>query len=300
MKLFNHKQRIGPVILASAFLFYFATVFVRLGHDATNAHPLYFLAARFWLGYLVILLWKHRNLHRSEMAFEAINKKWLRRRALWNVIAVFCFYLGVIYGSVTGSNILNMTHPAFVAIFSSWLLHEMIGGRGWLGVALAISGAFLIIGGGGAVHFMPGDLFGLLSAITAGLALTALRKTRLTDSTNVIIWYVFRMGFWLTVFPIAYLYLFTQERLNLEASVYVLLSAICGILGQLALTYGFKYVSAVRGSILSSSRLVIALVFGWLFWQNEMNAAKIWGALSVLAANILLAQEKQNQAKKRA
>lgn len=285
------KIRVEIFILIAALLFYLATVFVRLGHDATQTHPLYFLAGRFWLGYLVVLIWRYSSKEKE----RAVNRKWLNMRAFWNVFAVFCFYLGVIYGTVTGSNILNMTHPAFVAIYSGILLKETLQPRGWGGVALAIGGAFLIIGGGGPLQFVYGDLWGLLSAITAGLALTALRKTRLTDTTNVIIWYVFRMGFQITLIPVLYLIFVKQTYLGAEAALYVLLSAICGVLGQMALTYGFKFVSAVRGSILSSARLIYALLFGWLFWESEMTIAKIGGAFAVLGANILLANRNKKE-----
>ena len=283
----------GPVsILFSAFLFYMATFMVRLGFDTADMPTVVFLSARFLLGYVLLLAWL-RLKHTKGSALKVVNKKWLWYRAIWNLIAVSFFYLGVIFGTVTGANILNMTYPVFVALFSVWVLTVRLTSLDFAGILLAMVGVFFISYNG--VYYLPakGDFFGLLSAVTAGIAIVALKKLRDTDSTDAILFYTFRLGAWLTILPVIYILWQTPSYLRWDVLYYTGTSAIFGILGQIFLTYGYRFVNAVEGSIYSASRLLFALFMGLLFWQKDIYMQSIIGAILVLLANLVFAFKKK-------
>lgn len=282
----------GPgSILLSAFLFYMATFMVRIGFDAAEMPTIVFLSSRFLLGYVLLLVWF--RLKRSKASnLKAVNKKWLWYRAVWNLIAVFFFYLGVIYGTVTGANILNMTYPAFVALFSIWLLTVRLTKTDLAGICLTLVGVFFISFNGEYYYPEKGDLFGLLSAITAGVAIVALKIIRETDSTDAILFYTFRLGAWLTIIPVIIIFWQTPSYLRWDVLYYSVASAIFGILGQIFLTFGYRFVNAVEGSIYSASRLLFALFMGMLFWQKDIYLQSILGAILILLANLVFAFKK--------
>ncbi|MES0488525.1 MAG: DMT family transporter [Leptospirales bacterium] len=285
----------GPgSILFSAFLFYMATFMVRVGFDASDMPTIVFLSSRFLLGYILLLVW-FRIKQTKVSKFVAVNKKWLWHRAVWNLIAVFFFYLGVIYGTVTGANILNMTYPAFVALFSIWIFSTRLTKADFTGILLALTGAFFISYNG--EYFLPekGDLFGLLSAITAGVAIVALKITRETDTTDVILFYTFRLGAWLTILPVIYILWQTPTYIRWDVLYYTGTSALFGIFGQIFLTYGYRFVKAVEGSIYSASRLLFALLMGLLFWQKDIYLQSIIGAILILLANLVFARSGFNR-----
>lgn len=286
---------IGSIAL-SAFLFYAATFFVHMGEEISPTSPVYYLAGRLWLGYLLIVAWLRFSVKEKNAHPPGGKKSWLYHRAIWNIIAVLFFYMGVSYGSVTGANILNMTYPAFVALLSIMLLDEKVKAAGWAGVLLALVGAWFALqkeDGG----FIRGDFFGLLSAVTAAVALVYLRKCRQgAYSTEMILLYVFKIGFWATLGPVVYL-LWSSSPAEIErGALYCIAgSAIVGVGGQVALTYGYRYVTALQGSILSATRIIIALVAGALLLSHEVNFSNISGAALIFGANVILAYRKKQE-----
>lgn len=199
----------------------------------------------------------------------------------------------MIYGGVTSANILNMTYPVFVALLSVYFLDEKADIATWLGVVLSVAGAIFVSINGNIWKISGGDIFSLLSAVTAGIAIVALRVIRLTDTTEAALFYNFRLGFWGTLVPIVFFIVHRDIENYHSGWIYPLLSGITGILGQVALTWGFKYITAVQGSILSATRLVFAALLGWIFFQKEITVFSISGAVLILLANIILALKKK-------
>jgi drug/metabolite transporter (DMT)-like permease len=86
---------------------------------------------------------------------------------------------------------------------------------------------------------------------------------------------------------------FLQDALYLPGPmdlVFLLACSIAGILGQYLLTYGFLYVTAVEGAVISSSRILIAAFLGpFLVADPSLTAAGWLGAILLFAANVALA-----------
>jgi drug/metabolite transporter (DMT)-like permease len=288
----SDKLKGGLSILASAILFYLATFFVKLGNPAGALETLVYTASRFWIGYFAIIIWILTIQKTNPKKLKVVNRKWLWYRAFWNLIAVIFFYLGVTYGTVTGANIINMTYPVFVALFSIYILNEKSGPAAWLAILLSIIGSTMVSFNHEGYHFSSGVFFAFLSAITAGIAIVALRKIRQTDSTEAALYFNFKLGFWVMLAPL-FLYIYHGDyKESTDKFIFPVLSGLSGILGQAALTYGFKYVSAVHGSILSASRLVFAVILGWMFFHTEISIYSVTGAVLILMANILFSFKK--------
>jgi drug/metabolite transporter (DMT)-like permease len=63
-----------------------------------------------------------------------------------------------------------------------------------------------------------------------------------------------------------------------------------GVGGQYLLTLGFRYVTAVEGSIISSSRILLAAICGPLIAMDPALNVYGWiGALLIFGANVILA-----------
>jgi len=74
---------------------------------------------------------------------------------------------------------------------------------------------------------------------------------------------------------------------------YLFLCAAFGVGGQYLLTMGFRYVTAVEGAILSSSRILMAAVLGpWIALDPPLEAAGWIGAMLIFLANVVLAVRK--------
>jgi len=120
----------------------------------------------------------------------------------------------------------------------------------------------------------------------ASLAMIYLNLSRRYHDSKTILFFMFGLGA-LLVFS-----LFNEDIFWPDSTAFFFLftcSAV-GVIGQYLLTYGFLYVTAVEGSIISSSRIIIAAIFGPLLVGDPALTLIGWcGALLIFGANTVLA-----------
>jgi len=87
-----------------------------------------------------------------------------------------------------------------------------------------------------------------------------------------------------------YRHIFFPDTIELY---YLTLCAGTGIVGQYLLTLGFRYVTAVEGGIISSTRILLAALLGPLLVAEPALTVAGWtGALLIFSANAVLAARK--------
>lgn len=281
----QYPQQTGAAaVFLSAFAFYGATFIIQYAARAHEVHIFFFILTRFWVGYLFLLLW-FKNRTRN-----IVNKKWVWMRAAFNSIAVMFFFISINVIGVTKANLFNMTYPAFVALLAPVMIKEKNNLRSWAGVILAISGSIMILKQNTGIALNGGDILGLLSGLTAGIAILSLRKARLSDQVDTVLFFQFRLGAWVFLPATFVIAMYTKNiPVSFDAILWLVISGVVGLTGQVLLTYGFRLVSAVEGSILSSSRILIALVISMLFMHSELSYIAIAGALLLFIANAIIA-----------
>jgi drug/metabolite transporter (DMT)-like permease len=272
-------------VLLSALCFYLSTATIRWGQlQGIHPDPAFYVLVRFLLGFVLvagILLCRGRGP-------QPVNYHLLAGRAVANSVAVYCFYQAVQTTSVSHANILNMTYPVFVALITWSFLPEQRDGRTLLALAGAFTGIVLIL--------YPGDLsvdvrhlWGLGSGLSAALAIVYLNLSRKVHDSETVLFYMFGLGSLL-------IYAGFFERMVIEQTSDLLYLFICGafgIAGQYLITLGFRFITAVEGSILSSTRILMAACIGPLVGLDPVLATRGWlGALLIFGANVYLALRK--------
>lgn len=72
--------------------------------------------------------------------------------------------------------------------------------------------------------------------------------------------------------------------------LYLIICAGFGFIGQYLLTAGFRYVTAVEGGIISSTRILFAAILGKFIVSDPFLSMSGWiGALMIFGANVFLA-----------
>jgi drug/metabolite transporter (DMT)-like permease len=66
---------------------------------------------------------------------------------------------------------------------------------------------------------------------------------------------------------------------------------IFSYLGQYTLTNGFKYVKAVQGSLISSSRIFVASIFGIMFLGEPFSLAILGGGTLIFTGIVLVSKK---------
>jgi drug/metabolite transporter (DMT)-like permease len=247
--------------------------------------PSYFAFSRFLLGFIIVcaIMLYRRQAPRPRSYHLLIG------RTLSNCAAVYCFYMAVKYTSVAEANILNMTYPIFVALFSWFFLQRQRDPVALAMVAVAFAGIWLILSPG-KFDFKPANLWGLASGLLASCSMIYLNVSRQYHDTNTVLFFMFGLGS-LAMFAVFHRFFFWPDSVAL---FYLLLCALSGVAGQFLLTIGFRYVTAVDGSIITSTRIFLAALLGpFVAGELPLNAAGWVGAVLIFGANAVLAVRRE-------
>lgn len=271
-------------VFASTFCFYLATVIIRWSEDEVNIESAYFVFGRFLLGFLVVSI----VMLVQKQRFRPKNYHYLLGRTIANTLAVFCFYKAVAVGTVSEANILNMTYPLFVAIFSWMFFKSQRDVFSVMVVIVAFVGVWLVLAPDDmSIHV--GNIWGLSSGISAAAAIIYLNISRRYHDSQTILFVLFGLGAVL-IFAFFHETLFWPDKREFG---YLLACSVAGVAGQYLLTYGFLFVTAVEGSIISSSRILLAALLGPLLAGDPPLTILGWaGALLIFTANAVLAIRK--------
>jgi drug/metabolite transporter (DMT)-like permease len=271
----------GWAVFVSAFCFYLSTVVIRWSQAEVSIAPSFFVFARFLLGSLVVcaIMIYRRQLPRPRSYHLLLG------RTVFNCVAVYCFYMAVEFTSVAEANILNMTYPVFVALISWALLREQRDPVAMVMVAVAFAGIWLILAPE-KLDLKTANLWGLASGLSASVSMTYLNVSRQVHDTNTVLFFMFGLGA-LLIFAVFRGDFFWPDSRELY---YLGLCAASGVAGQFLLTIGFRHVTAVDGSIISSMRILLAALLGpFVVGELPLNAAGWVGALLLFGANAVLA-----------
>ncbi len=282
----DHRTTLGCLaVFGSAFFFYLATVVIKWAAMAGLTIPSsMFTIARFAFGFATVLL----VMAVQRQKIKIVKKNVLVGRAVCNAMAVFCFFKGVETTSVAQANILNMTYPIFIAVFSWFFLKEQRDKFALIIVGVAFAGVFLILSPGD-MGYTHNSLWGIFSGIFAAAAIMYLNMSRKVHDTQTTLFVMFGLG-GLIVFCL----FFRQMKVpSPQEFYYLFLCSAIAIAGQYLLTVGFKYVTAIEGGIISSTRILLAALLGPFVAMDPSLSWTGWlGAFLIFTGNVVLTLRK--------
>lgn len=283
----NLKAVFGCIsIFVSAFAFYLATVVIKWSKTAgLDIDPAFFVFARFIFGFLTVLA----VMAVQRKGIRVKKKQYLIGRTLSNCVAVYCFFKAISLTSVAQANILNMTYPLFIAVFSWIFLKEQRDAVTIWIVLIAFSGVWLILNPKAGSGFNAHSLWGLASGISAAVAIIYLNLSRQVHDTLTTLFFLFGLGSVL-ILAVFYKQIYIPHPQELK---YLFWCSVLAISGQYLLTIGFKYVTATEGGIISSTRILIAATLGpYLAMDPKLTVSGWIGACLIFSANVYLTLRK--------
>ena len=215
---------------------------------------------------------------------------------LAGLLGISIYHVALNFGEVTvqagAASLLIAAAPVFTALLSNLVLQERLTRLGWGGILLAFAGVALIaLSGGGGLHFTPGALLILLSAVAAAayniLSKKGLQRYTALEFTSYAIWagtlplFVFLPGL-IRQFPMA-----APPATFAVVYLGIFPAAIAYVLWNYALA---RMPASLLSSFLYLSP-VIASFIAWL-WLGEIPALLtiLGGAIAILG--VILVQTK--------
>ncbi len=201
------------------------------------------------------------------------------------------FAAAMIYGEVVRAMILFYLAPVWGVLGGRVFLGESIDRLRWLGVGLALSGAFLVLGGWALFEAPPGliDLLAISAGVTFALnnvTCRAAQRTPVMSKSAVVFLGCGLMavaGLFLLELPLPAVPAVTWGALVLFGLAWLLLAT-------LATAWAVTHMEAGRASVILITELLAAVISATLLGGEVLSGGELLGGLLILAAALLEAR----------
>jgi drug/metabolite transporter (DMT)-like permease len=260
------------LMLISSFCFAISSYFGRIVSTTSSMSSTITSFSRFLFGTVFIgayLLYKKQT-------FKSKNYKTVFIRALLNCASIILFAWCLNYTTITNANMLNMIYPVFVIILAPLISKENIKKSTYIYLILVIIGSYAI-SNPGFNNINLGDFIALSTALITALSVFALKKAIEYDDGNLVVFYVMLIGTFVDI-PFVYKDL---TNFDINGLLPVILSALFGVFGQLTQIWSYETLDSATGSLISSSRIIMSAVIGYLLLAEPLNLRIIFGIILV-------------------
>lgn len=262
-------------MLLSSLFFTLSTYFGKLVSNYTEMDAVITSFVRNFLGVLGIGLF----MYLKGISFKPVKKKPLYIRSALNSLAFILLTGSLNFTTITNANMINLTYPVFVFLLARFITGEVLKPSAFVYLFLILVGSY-IVSDPHLKSFNIGDLIAFGSAFFTGTSILYLTETRKTESTVIIVFYLMLFGLFLN-FPLV---INDIGLLSMDSIGIVLFAAGASFLGQAFTTLGFKYVDSATGSMLSSSRMLMAALIGFFFLSEPLNFRIVMGIILISIA----------------
>lgn len=263
------------LILVSSFFFTLSSMFGKIVTSTTNMSGILSAFFRFSIGAILMFAY----IMFKGKSFKSDNMKPMILRGIFNSLAMITFSLGFQYTTITNTNMLHMSYPVFVVLFAPYFTKEKIKKSSYLYLTIIMLGSY-IVANPSFGYINIGDFFAFLSAVVGAFSILYLTIASRDNESYLIVFYVMLVGT-LVNLPLVLRDFATFEMAGLLPA---LLSGICGILGQIFITLGYRYVDSATGSMVANSRIVMGAILGYIFLDETIDLRIIIGMILIIGA----------------
>lgn len=263
-------------------LFAGMTVCVKLlGQDIPSGQTI-FVRGLISLVVLALIAWRTESLH----LLKTGNWRSHALRSLSGTISMFCLFTAVTNIPLADVTAITFTSPMFITILAMVFLGERIHRFRWTALGIGLCGALVMIGPH--LSMAESSSLGVLSALGAAMfsavAMIFLRSMSGGEHAITITFY-FSLTF---MFCAAVTTLQGWPMPTATQAWLILLAGLFGVFGQLLMTYSYRFAEASTIAPLDYTSMVMAVLLGYLFF-DEIPSLWIWlGAPLVIGAGLII------------
>lgn len=260
-----------------------------LGRDIPSGETI-FVRGVISTGLLTLLAWRVGGLRLLKPAAWRLHVL----RSLSGTTSMFCLYLALTSIPLAELTAITYTAPMFLTVLAMLFLGERIHRYRWTALGAGFLGVLIIIGPQLSVR--AGDSVGVAEALAAAvfsaLAMTFLRRMSGTGEHAITITFYFS----LTATAAAVCTAFAGWPMPSPTQWLVIVAAgVFGVLGQLLMTFSYRYAEASTIAPLDYTSLLLALAYGYfLFAETPLISTWIGAPLVISAGLIILWREYRN------
>ncbi len=284
------KQGANPKNLA--FVPAFAALVI--GAIAMGASPVFVreaevgpFASAFWrvcLGLPVLYVWAWVENRRMDRKISWQFTIPILLAGLFFAGDLIFWHLAILKTTMANATLMACLAPVWVALFSGVAIGESVPRNSFIGLAVCLTGAFLLLGSSYqlAPERISGDIYGLITSIFFGLYFLAVRVARRThNGAEITLLSTFVTAVILLVF--ALLSGGTMIPVTLAGVMSLMaLGMVCHAGGQGLLALALGSLTAAFSSLVIFVEAIAGAYFGWLIYNEQLGAWQIAGGILIL------------------
>ena len=275
----------------------FAPAFVALviGAMAMGASPVFVreaevgpFASAFWrvcLGLPILYIWawvENRRMGRN-ISWK-ITSPILLAGVFFAGDLVF-WHLAILKTTMANATLMACLAPVWVALFSGIAIGENVPRNSFIGLAVCLTGAFLLLGSSYqlAPDRLVGDIYGIITSIFFGLYFLAIRVARRTHNGAEI---TLLSTFVTAVILLAFAILSGDAMIPVTIAgvmSLMMLGMVCHAGGQGLLAVALGSLTAAFSSLVIFVEALVGAYLGWLIYSEQLGSWQILGGLLILA-----------------
>lgn len=279
----RHRPFLGIALkLASVVTFAGMTYCVkRLGQDIPTGQTI-FVRGVISVLVLALIAWHSGALH----LLKTRNWQSHAARSLSGTLSLFCSFAAITMIPLADVTAISFTTPMFITVLAMLFLGERIHYFRWTALGVGFLGVLIMVGP--RLSFADGASAGVLTAL-AGAVLSAIAMVSLRRMSGVEHAITITFYFSLTFMVCAALTALQGWPTPTTTQwILMTLAGLFGVIGQLLMTYAYRYAEASMMASLDYTNMVLAVILGYVFF-NEFPALSVWiGAPLVVAAGLLI------------
>lgn len=264
------KQKAILCIICSAFFFALMNMFVRMSGDLPSIQKSFFrnFVAFFFALFMIIKSGSGFSLNKA-------NLPWFIGRSTFGTLGILCNFYAVDHLLLADASILNKLSPFFAIIFSIMLLKEKVTPVQATAVAVAFTGALLVVKPGFAVAgaLIP-SLIGVAGGLCAGMAYTMVRVLGQKGERGPMIVMFFSAFSCVVTLPFL---IFDYHPMSAYQIIMLLCAGLSAAGGQFTITAAYTHAPAREVSVYDYTQIIFAAGLGFIFFAQIPDIFSVIG-----------------------
>lgn len=271
----NNKTKGVIFILLSAICFTGMNTFVRLSGDIPTFQKVFFRN-------FVAMIFAAIALLKAGESFKPKkgSMKYLIIRSVAGLTGVFGNFYALGKIDLSDASMLNKMSPFFALIFSAIFIKEKVKPKQAVAIAVAFSGALLIIKPTFGNENLIASMAGFVGGMCAGAAYTCVRWLGIKGENGKVI--VFFFSAFSTIVTAPYL-IFNYHYMTVVQWAFLLLAGVCAAGGQFSITAAYTYAPSREISVYDYSQVVFAAVVGFAVFGDVPDILSFIGYFVICA-----------------
>ena len=266
------------ILMGSCCLFAVSNSLVKQVTDSFSTGEI--ALARFGIGALILsplVLYQKVSLDKRDVCF-------LTLRGLSGMLTFYAFVLALKHSSLSVTVMLLFTSPVWALLLGAGFLKERLTPERIGGIIAAFTGIWILIHPS-STGIAIGHLYGLAAGIFSGMNFVLTRYLRIRHNAPLIYTFQCYVG---TLASIPLLVGNVQTIALTAGSLFLLLVAVFGLLAQITMAYGLRFIYAAEGATLMMAEAVFTATAGFFLFKEVLTIPFTFGAVMILGSGIYL------------